>query len=526
LLLAWPAAAGDGALPGGLRAEYRAQAELEAELAALAEAGGLSAEWVSLGNSPEGRAVRCFAFGDAGGPPLAQRPTLWLIGPLDGCSLAGGEAVLEAARHLAPLAGERPDLAIACLPWPVPDLLERIRTGGAAAGRPGDEDGDGRVDEDGPDDLDGDGRILEMVIETPGGPWTWDRERRFLVPAEAGAEPRLERALEGADDDGDGRFNEDGAGPGGLEGTFPVGWSGPGLPLGDEVGRRLADEIVARRGAAVLVFQGHHGALARAAGEGLDEADDRALARWAMHLATAGAWARETSAAECAASTSGGSFQRWCRAVPAVPVLEVAPWGPCVGTSLPAPTGAVREAGPGVVGERAWARWLDDRRGGLGFAAWRPVALGTTHAWVGGWEPLTRTTPPPDELPVALADVGELARRCLRSLPRLEIELLSAQREGELVRLAACVRNAGELPTELATAGRWSRRPRAARALELELPAGARLFAGPPRTELPALEAGAASEPCEWIVVAPAGSRLALAVVGPGGERFEREVRP
>ncbi len=85
---------------------------------------------------------------------------------------------------------------------------------GRTARIPYDDDGDGLFDEDPPNDLDGDGRILQMRRRDPHGQWkTHPDDPRVMVrikPGEKGEWTRLYQ--EGLDDDGDGRINEDGAG--------------------------------------------------------------------------------------------------------------------------------------------------------------------------------------------------------------------------------------------------------------------------------------------------------------------------
>ncbi len=80
--------------------------------------------------------------------------------------------------------------------------------------RPVDDDRDGLVDEDGPDDLDGDGHITHMRVRDPNGRWKPHPEfPQMLVgckPDEKGEYSLL--GDEGIDNDGDGRVNEDGPG--------------------------------------------------------------------------------------------------------------------------------------------------------------------------------------------------------------------------------------------------------------------------------------------------------------------------
>ncbi len=80
--------------------------------------------------------------------------------------------------------------------------------------RPVDDDRDGLVDEDGPDDLDGDGSITQMRVRDPHGRWkAHPKFANLLVrcePDEPGEFSLI--GSEGIDNDGDGRVNEDGPG--------------------------------------------------------------------------------------------------------------------------------------------------------------------------------------------------------------------------------------------------------------------------------------------------------------------------
>lgn len=93
--------------------------------------------------------------------------------------------------------------------------------------RPVDNDGDGLLDEDPPDDIDGDGLILTMrwKDEKRGThiPDSADPSGRIMkqVPAGKGI---YRIAQEGIDNDGDGRINEDGIGGLDLHRNYPENW--------------------------------------------------------------------------------------------------------------------------------------------------------------------------------------------------------------------------------------------------------------------------------------------------------------
>jgi len=93
--------------------------------------------------------------------------------------------------------------------------------------RPFDNDGDGTADEDPPDDLDGDGVTTRMRIPDPAGQWKKDPNDPRIMTRRAAGETggeyfRLES--EGIDNDGDGRLNEDGIGGLDLNRNFPRNW--------------------------------------------------------------------------------------------------------------------------------------------------------------------------------------------------------------------------------------------------------------------------------------------------------------
>jgi hypothetical protein len=93
--------------------------------------------------------------------------------------------------------------------------------------RPTDNDGDGLLDEDPPDDLDGDGMILTMrwKDEKKGNfvPDTADPTGRLMKRVPPGQGIYLSSS-EGIDNDGDGRINEDGIGGLDLHRNYPENW--------------------------------------------------------------------------------------------------------------------------------------------------------------------------------------------------------------------------------------------------------------------------------------------------------------
>ena len=92
--------------------------------------------------------------------------------------------------------------------------------------RPVDDDRDGLVDEDKPDDLDGDLSITQMRVADPNGRWKPHSDFPNLLIEAKDDEPGLFTLLgsEGFDNDGDGRVNEDGDGYYDPNRNWPWNW--------------------------------------------------------------------------------------------------------------------------------------------------------------------------------------------------------------------------------------------------------------------------------------------------------------
>jgi hypothetical protein len=524
---------------------------LLASWAAAVEAAGTGAvvQRLELGTSAGGRELFGVQFGAAGGRPLEDRATVLLLGGLDGTSLSGSEAILRIVSALLERpAGLPAEATFLAIPWANPDGLARWRSvacGGGRNDRRLDDDGDGSIDEDGPDDLDGDGQILEMLIERPDGSWVRSADNRFLRPAMEGEAPRYERLREGRDDDGDGRFNEDGPGGVLLDHNFPVGWedargrdAGP-WPLSEPEAEALARLILARRSAVVVVLQGNHGLLASPGGRAtapgrliLPLPEDEPTYRRLVEVFAGHTGRGQTSPVHLREARAGawpGALIDWAYAARGSLAMEIAVWGPHVEGNGRGPVAAYYREGPEEEGpkagvpaaERAWAQWLDETRGGFGFVDWQPVELaGTSGALVGGWLPQTCFDPPVDVLPQTCKGLDGFVLDLAGNLPRLEVELRDSRREGRVCWIKARVKNLGTLPS-----GVGPRSPETSVRLRLEIAPGVTLVAGEKETSLGHLPGRGVSEESTWILSAPEGSVFRVVVESPWSPPAVREVR-
>jgi hypothetical protein len=546
-----PGAVSRGAAASRVRYEARyhsfdeARALLAAWAAGAREVGSepaLDVRLSELARSRGGLPLLALELGRAGSVPLESRPTVLLLGAPDGVSLAGCEAVLAAVDGvLAEPASLPDDVTIVAIPWAAPDGLAAEAAGRSTGGRdaaPTDDDRDGAADEDGPDDLDGDGRVLWMLVPASGGAWARSASGRFVVPARAEDRRRYDLCREGADDDGDGRFNEDG--PGGIvvDRNFPLGWRGAWevpdggeLPLAAPEARAIAELALARKLVIAVALQGNHGSIVLPGGapEAAVDADARAP-YGSLALALRSALGRRAEALIGLAEVDGrarhGACIDWLHGALGVLAFELAAWGPEVERGAAAASSAAWSDGEPAEAERlssadrAWERWLVEEKGGMGFVDWHPVTVpGARDVLVGGFEPFTVDNPPPGAaLARALGGFDALARELAGALPRLEVEVVELEREGELVRLSARVANRGVLQSGLGA--------QSSCVLSLGLAGSARLLAGEPVVALGHLDGGESSASIGWLVQAPEKASLTLSAVDRFTLPVELELRP
>ncbi|MDF1799551.1 MAG: M14 family metallopeptidase [Planctomycetota bacterium] len=217
-------------------------AELYARMDRLAEAYPGFLGYEVIGHSVEGRELRVYTLTAPGELEGDAKPAMWIDGNIHGNEVQGGEAVVYTAWYLLENYGHNArvtDLvdraAFYLLPSLNPDgrdswFHEAHTASSSRSGvQPVDSDRDGAFDEDGPNDLDGDGSIVQMRKHVPGeGTHRLDEDDpRIMVPMPRDSREKGDWILlgsEGIDDDGDGRFNEDGRGGYDMNRSWPSYW--------------------------------------------------------------------------------------------------------------------------------------------------------------------------------------------------------------------------------------------------------------------------------------------------------------
>lgn len=188
----------------------------------------------SVGKSYDGRDLWVMTLTDSKNEPAGQsaKPGFWIDGGIHANEIQSVDVVLYTAWFICESHGRNSEVdrllkerVIYLMPMMSPDsrdahMNEANTTHSPRTGQmPIDDDRDGFTDEDPPEDLDGDGSITSMYVLDPHG--KLKRHPRYpnaLVPIDTDDKDysHQERytyvGMEGYDNDGDGRVNEDGDG--------------------------------------------------------------------------------------------------------------------------------------------------------------------------------------------------------------------------------------------------------------------------------------------------------------------------
>jgi Zinc carboxypeptidase len=204
-----------------------------------------------VGQSFEGRPILQVSITNKATGRPEDKPAAFFEGGRHSGEITGSESVLWLMRHVLTSYGRDPEItrllntsALYLRPQNNPDgsnLYLNTAQSNRSSVRPMDNDRDGLLDEDAADDLDGDG-VIYQIRYRPENPDQANRvldERdpsgRLLRPTRPGERGVWRVIDEGVDNDGDGRFNEDGIGGLDLHRNYPENWRP--MPGRDATGR-------------------------------------------------------------------------------------------------------------------------------------------------------------------------------------------------------------------------------------------------------------------------------------------------
>jgi hypothetical protein len=267
------------ALPITLSAQtlqgYHTYEALTGQVNALVSSHPDLAKAESIGTTLEGREIWLVTVGNRQGTPVKERPGVLVAANLEGNQLVGSELSLEAMRYLlesyatdAEVKARLDQSVFYFMPRVNPDGAERafarVQTGSPYNSSDYDDDNDARVNEDGAEDLNGDGLITVMRVADPKGAYMIDPdEPRLMKKADASEGEAGTHSIywEGRDSDGDGFYNDDGAGGVDINRNFqheyPYYQAGAGIHMASErESRAVLDFVIANRNIAVMLVYG------------------------------------------------------------------------------------------------------------------------------------------------------------------------------------------------------------------------------------------------------------------------------
>lgn len=458
----------------------------------------------SLGKSAAGREIFLLTVGKG---KVHEKPAILVVGNVHAPHLVGSELSLRLVRRLAESTLlDRHTFYV--IPRPSPDASEayfrKPFVERAGNDRKTDDDRDGDVGEDPPDDLNGDGMITMMRIEDATGGWIpHPEDPRILIEADAkkNESGRYAVHVEGKDDDGDERYNEDGSGGVSFNRNFPFRYpyfaAGAGPHQVSEVETRaVADFAWAHPNViAVFTFTPEDNLMNPWKPKGdQGKAKTALLPEDAPYFDYVAERYRETHEGKDAPPSPGGEgsfsewayfhFGRWSFGARAW-------WIPKEGDAPKETRGA----------EAIYAlRWFEKEKID-GFVPWTPVDSKTE---VGGIRPFLLLNPPPKELdPLSEKHFAFLARLA-ELLPRLRIHEVKVDALGDgLHRITATVANVGYLPT-VSEMGKITGAPYP---LQIRIE-GATLVTGTARTRLDPLAGNGGKVERSWVVRGPGAVTL------------------
>lgn len=227
-----------------------------------------------IGKSFEGRALLVLEITNQENGEASAKPGFWLDGNLHASEVMGAAVCLKTIETLVRQYGKNAEITdlvdtrtVYIMPKLNPDGSDYyLKTPFSlrSSVRPHDSDGDGSLDEDPPEDLNGDGYITLMRKKDEMGTMKTHAEDIRLMERRQEDEPG-EWAVytEGLDNDGDGRFNEDGTGGLDINRNWPSRWQqeyiqrGSGrYPLSEPETRAVAEFLFAHPNVTGLV--NHH----------------------------------------------------------------------------------------------------------------------------------------------------------------------------------------------------------------------------------------------------------------------------
>ena len=535
-----------------------------------------------LAKTRSGELILLVRVGNGTPEQLDSRTGILIVGEVEGDHLVGSEVSLGILQEYAKEFG-RVDSVTAFLKKHVIYVIPRLNPEGAHYffkavkwdhpwnNTPTDEDHDGFTDEDGPEDLNGDGLITLMRKRDPEGTYFPDPKNPELLrkaDAAKGETGIYKIYVEGRDNDGDGFYNEDGVGGVNIDWNFPQEYQafkvGSGKYTESEPETRSISEFLFNHRNIVLVLTySLHDNLIRP-----PKLPQRSV-KPASGSSSAGRWRfsrrpkknvdgedipyfnrvsrvykklmQIPKGAEPVQASDGGkgSFYKWVYFQYGVPdfttslMLIPKPSPKAKGDSLRKKSSFKQRSKMQIKGigqkekdslrvNRQWLAYFKNK-GITGFVPWKPFRhpqLGNVE--IGGFAPFLRTTAPATAIPGLIEKQASFVAYLMGLLPEISVENLTILKKADQVySLSLFVKNTGYLPTATA----FGAKTRLVKPVLVKIfPEKGELLSGQKIVFIPRLNGSGASRKVEWLLHAPAGTKVTLKILSEKAGSTEKTI--
>lgn len=564
------------------KVQYHTNAQLKAAFEHLQNHYPKLVHLSELAKTRSGQSILLVRLGNGTPDQLDSRTGILLIGEVEGDHLVGSEVSLGIVQKYAEEFAQV-DSVTAFLKKHVVYVIPRLNPEGAHYffksvkwdhpwnNTPTDEDHDGLIDEDGPEDLNGDGLITLMRKRDPEGTYFPDPKNPELLrkadPAK-GETGIYKLYVEGRDNDGDGFYNEDGIGGVNIDWNFPQEYPafkvGAGAYMESEPETRAVSGFLFnhRNIMLVLTYSLHDNLihppklLQRSAkpASGLSSVQRRRFSR-RPEKNVAGEdipyfnrvsrvykkLMQIRKGAEPVQASDGGkgNFYKWVYFQYGVPdfstslMLIPKPVQETKGDLLrkkssfkQRPKMQMKQTGQrpkdSLRADRQWLAYFKDR-GITGFVPWKPFwhpQLGDVE--IGGFAPFLRTTASATAIPGLIEKQALFVAYLMGLLPQISVENLTILKKADQVySLSLLVKNKGYLPTATA----FGAKTRLAKPVLVKIfPEKGELLSGQKIIFIPRLNGSGTSRKVEWLLHAPAGTKVTLKILSGKAGSIEKTI--
>jgi hypothetical protein len=499
-----------------------------------------------------------------GAGDMDSKPGILLVGAVDSRQQYASELARQVVAKLQGAAAADPAMLDSAtyyvLAEPSPSAAQRMTVtplwASATDFTPADDDRDGAIDEDSPEDLNGDGFITMLRVADPtGGYIAHPLDPRVLIPVkpENGEVAQYALYVEGTDNDGDERWNEDPIGGIDFNRNFPFDYPyfqpGSGdFACCDDDSRALADWLWEHQNIAVVITLGGDDNLHHLWPKSEPQGGMFTTPPAADHVYYERIAAKYKELApregEPVTTDQRGSLLKWAYLHFGRWAFGITPWWPLEpkkevavvkdaeastdsaepGETVPPTT----EAEPTEPVKPVWdekdkrgeaelnaLKWMD-ATGADAFVPWQAVShpdFPGKLVEVGGFKPYAMR-PPATELPDIAQKQTQFIQAVAAMLPKVSFVDVQQEHLGEGVyRVEATLVNTGTLPT-VSEVGEMTTVPYPLQ-LTIEVPTGATLVTGRLRERLPRLLGGGGSLERSWVVSLPQRGSVTLRAASP-----------